>query len=145
MLGFGALGQLALGELPRVPVAPVPGSGAAYWRFGHHFPEPAFEARPNKPFRPVWDRGRVEAIAVTRPAPTPVPLPPPSIFQAPPLAPTGSGAPFGLPDFADVAPPDPAGLGHRMLESQRDTTDTRDALDAIAGLILLSKGPSSVN
>lgn len=144
MLGFGALGQLALGELPRQPVI-LPGSGAGHFRFDY-VPEPAYDVKPQKPFRPIWDRQRErEKTKVEAAAPRPVPLPPPSIFGPAP-APQADTASFGLPDFSNLVPPDPVGIGRRV-EQARDMTDADDALDALAALseLLNFKGPNSVN
>lgn len=141
MLGFGPYGQFALGELPRVTVPGLPGSGAAHRRF-NYVPEPPYEVKPNKPFRPVWDKVAQKAPVVAAPArpPGPPPLPPASIFAA--AAPT---LPAGLPTFNELVPPDAAALGPR-LQSARDATtaedqDMRDALDMLQALI----GGSRVN
>lgn len=146
MLGFGALGQLALGQQPlQSGVVFNPegaGSGAAYWRF-KFAPEPAFEVRPSKPFRPVWDRprgGTLEKQASMPSAPD-IPLPPPDIFEpAVPLA-SGGAAPFGLPDFNNLVPQNTAWIGQQMTDA-RDQTDVMDALGVLAELV---RGPIRVN
>lgn len=142
MLGFGSIGQLTIGELPRGSAVLQPGSGAAHQRFDY-LPGPAYDKNPNKPFRPIWDRGgKVEKPEPVEAAPRPVPLPPASIFAQPaPADMHVSGMPpFGLPDFNNLVPPDSAATGQRLREAQ----DLGDALAVLASLATI-KGPDSVN
>lgn len=84
MLGNGALGQLALGQLPLRPLdlMVVPGAGAGHRRF-NFVPEPAYEVKRAKPFRPVWDKPRDGKIEQPAPKSRPgaPPLPPPELFD----------------------------------------------------------------
>jgi hypothetical protein len=108
---------------------PVPGAGKKY-DHTKYLPEPAWEKKPNKPYRPVWDKGG-EAGKIEPPLPAgPLAYPPKSIFaRRSSLNPLDSSAAakMGLPTFNHLVPPDPQALSKRMDE-------TRDISDAIAVL-----------
>lgn len=91
--------------------------------FPSYIPEPAYEAQPSKPFRPVWDKpNRVEVEQRPQPpaAPRVAQLPPQSIFGDPQDAPA-------LSDFSQYAIPDVNDLAQR-LRGARDTQDLADAI-----------------
>jgi hypothetical protein len=112
----------------------LPGSGKRK-DFQTYIPRPAYEAKPNKPFRPVWDKpkgGEVEQHPKPKPRPQgPPPLPPASLFTQPqPLT-------DALPDFSQYAVADPNGLAQRMQQAR----DLRDLADAVRVLQqLFAKG-----
>lgn len=117
---------------------PPPGSGRRK-DFPSWIPQPAYDAKPAKAFRPVWDKppdGEIEQHPTPVPA-AQAPLPPASIFAPPvlerPMPAPGSPPPFGLPDFNNLVPPDPAGLNRRMTEAQ-DMSDAMAVLKAL-GLV----------
>lgn len=115
-----------------VPV-PIPGAGKRK-NFPSYIPQPAYEAKPNKPFRPVWDKpkqGEIEALPAPLPA-GPPPLPPASLFGqvAAPPSPVNTAA---LPTFGHLVPPDPLAYAKHMQQVQ-DESDIEAVLRAL-GLI----------
>jgi hypothetical protein len=116
-----------LGEVP--PFLP-PGSGRRYKPPTDYLPEPPWDEKANKPFKPVWDRGG--KIEQPRPAkPAPPPLPPLEIFgKAAPLQVMSTN---GLPTFREYVPDDSLALAQRM----QDALDESDAVAALRALGLL--------
>lgn len=137
--GDCALGEFGLGQgSPIVVTGLLPGSGKRR-NFPRYIAQPPYEAKPNKPFRPVWDKppdGAIEAHPI--PAPGPAPLPPAALFGRPGQAGDAStNAPdLALPDFNDFTMHDPMGLGRRL----RDLQDQGDAMAVLQALGLLQQG-----
>jgi hypothetical protein len=111
-----------------VPPFLPPGSGRRYEPPTDYLPEPPWDEKANKPFKPVWDRGSGK-IEQPRPAkPVPPPLPPMDIFgKAAPLQVISTS---GLPTFREYVPEDSLGLAQRM----QDAMDESDALAALKAL-----------
>jgi hypothetical protein len=119
----------------QVPIIFPPGAGKRYKPPTNYLPEPPYDGVPNKPFRPVWDRGgKIEAPKVQEPPkPTgPPPLPPMSIFGARP-APMKVIDGRGLPTFNEYVPHNAAATAQRMKQAM-DESDAVAALKAL-GLI----------
>lgn len=144
MLGFAPLGTLALGQLDlglgEGIVARHPPGAGKHPAFPAYVPQPPYDAKPSKPFRPIWDRRRAAEAATkiiieTEAAGVPA-LPPAELFAglstAAPLAPA-------LPKFDHLVPGDPLGLAARMRTAQQNTTDMQDALDVLEALKLLTR------
>jgi hypothetical protein len=110
-----------------VPEFKPPGSGRRK-DFPSYIPEPPYDVKPRKPFKPIWDRGgkveEPEKPAVVAPA-GPPPLPPLSIFGQP--APMQVMSPSGLPTFNEFVPHDAMATAKRLQQAQ-------DESDAIAVL-----------
>jgi hypothetical protein len=99
-----------------------------------YIPQPPYEAKPNKPFRPIWDKprgGEIETHPTPAPLVGPPPLPPPSLFGSAAIA--ASLVPGILPTFDHLMPDDPADLTRRMKEAQ-DLSDA-EAIMRKLGLI----------
>jgi hypothetical protein len=99
-------------------------------------PQPAYEVKKQKPFRPIWDKPRQGEIEHPR-ALGAIPLPPAGIFTpgAPPaelFATKGlDPAALNLPRFDHLVPGDVDGLSHR-LRNAMDSGDAEAALRAFA-------------
>jgi hypothetical protein len=98
-------------------------------------PQPAWDKRPNKPFRPVWDRGPVKVEEPKGPI-GPPPLPPASIFVR-----AADSAPqldtFKLPSFDHLVPPNAGELGDKM----RHAMDMSDVLAILKAMgVTLDEG-----
>lgn len=114
-----------------------PGSGKRYQSPTDYLPEPDYEAKPSKPFRPIWDKPKAGEIEEVAPEPAgPPPLPPAELFGMPGhagaakmLAPPA----LTLPNFAQYAPHDPVGLDQQM----RDVMDRNDAIAVLKRLGLI--------
>lgn len=134
MIGFKPLaaGPLASGPLlpgffPWLPL-PLPGAGKRYHPPTDYLPEPAWEKRPRKPIRPIWDRAPSGAQPeVHHPSPPPgIPqMPPPGYFPARPRLDYST-----FPNFNEHVPPNLAGLGQRMHEA-RNSSDAMKVLKAV--------------
>jgi hypothetical protein len=46
-----------------------------------YIPSPPYDVKPNKPFKPVWDRGGTKDEPKAAPAAAPIPPPPPELFS----------------------------------------------------------------
>lgn len=115
-----------------VPEFKPPGAGRRK-DFPPWIPQPAYEAKPNKPFRPVWDKprqGEIEQHPEPQPAAPagPAPPPPASLFAAAPPSPA-----LALPDFKELAPPVPPAFDKHM----RDLQDLSDAIAVLKRLGLI--------
>ena len=114
-----------------VPPNLPPGSGKRYKPPFNYLPQPAEDAKPNKPFRPVWDKPRQGSVEQPAPKPSgPPPRPPASLFGTPGHAGDAKvNAPpaLNLPTFDQYGLADPSGFSDRMRESQEKS-------DAIAVL-----------
>lgn len=123
-----------VGDVP--PFLP-PGSGKRYKYPTNYLPEPAYDAKPSKPFRPVWDKPKQGVVEQPQAAPAgPPPLPPAELFGTPGhagAAKTLAPAALKLPSFVHFAPEDPLGLSRRMGEVQ----DKNDALAVLKKLGLI--------
>lgn len=113
-----------------VPLFFPPGAGKRK-DFPSYIPQPPYEAKPNKPYRPVWDKpreGKVEQHPTPTP-PGPPPLPPASLFgaAAPPTPPANS---LALPDFKHLVPPNPQAFDHHM----RDVQDMSDVFNLLRAM-----------
>lgn len=118
--------------LGEVPVFHPPGAGKRR-DFPSYIPQPDYDAKPNKPFRPVWDRPKQGAIEEHPAKPAgPPPLPPGLLFGRSSQAGSAKAAApqLVLPDFSQYAPPDPIGLADHM----RDVQDQSDALAVLKAL-----------
>lgn len=147
MLGFSPTGSVPLGGLPlTIDANDIPSLGdyGVLWAVNvpgagrrldvtPFVPSPPLGVRPNKPFRPIWDRGprQIEAIAPAIPV-GPLPAPPKHIFvRAADKAPKLDA--FKLQSFDHLVPQDLAGLGTRMRDAM-DRSDLMDLSDAISAL-----------
>jgi len=91
--------------------------------------QPPLAEKPNKPYRPVWDKPKeIEAPA----APKPVPLPPGALFGPAPVQPLPADK-LALPDFAQYGMPDASAFDQHMREVQ----DMNDALAVLRSLGLI--------
>jgi hypothetical protein len=119
-----------------VPPNLPPGAGKRYKKPTDYLPEPPWDVKPNKPFRPVWDKpkgGEIEQPAKVATPAGPPPLPPASIFGPPGYAQRPA---LNLPNFNNYAPQDPHGLAQRMNDAQ----DLSDAVAVLKALGLISQG-----
>jgi hypothetical protein len=110
----------------------IHGAGKAY-KLMPWLPQPPYDVKPAKPFRPIWDIRRRQEEAAARKAaekPTAVPLPP--LPVALPLAPVAP------PSLAQFSPADPLGLVQKLTDA-KDKTDIADALDILASLDLIRR------
>jgi hypothetical protein len=125
--------QFAAWPAQIVPPYLPPGSGKRRDFPYPEYPQPARDQKPNKPFRPIWDRGPVKVEIPKAPERTGPPPPPPAhIFtraadQAPRLD------QFKLPSFDHLVPKDHVEFGNRMRQAM-DLSDMIAVLKA-AGLI----------
>jgi len=96
-------------------------------------PQPAYEEKKQKPFRPVWDKPRQGEIEQQPAAPLPPAgiftpgMPPAELFATKGLDP----AALDLPRFDHLVPGDVDGLSHR-LRNAMDSGDAEAALRAFA-------------
>lgn len=106
---------------------PIPGAGKRR-DFPSYIPQPARDARPNKPFQPIWDKRRQEeqerARALAELPPAPVPLPPAALFERQ----TDAQA-LGLPELDHGIHPEALEPG---LRDAQDLSDLAGALQAFA-------------
>ena len=119
--------QWAAWEAQDVPLFFPPGAGKRYAPPTNYLPEPAYDERPRKPIRPIWDRGGKVEKAAENPAENPAgppPLPPLSVLGLPPAAPMSTA---NLPRFDQYVP-------HDVLETARRLEQAREHADAIAAL-----------
>lgn len=109
------------------------GSGSS----SRYFDLVPYDVEPNPPYRrkpvwPIWDRAAAAEHAATQPpAPRQLVMPPQALF-APENAPNTAriAAPPGLPNFAELAPPNAPGLALHY----RDVLDRGDATRALEAL-----------
>lgn len=109
--------------------APPPPPGAGKRRdFPSYIPQPPRDAKPNKPFQPVWDKRRQEeeeaARVLAELPPAPVPLPPAALFERQ----TDAQA-LGLPELDHGIHPEQLEPG---LRDAQDLSDLAGALQAFA-------------
>lgn len=117
------------GDVP--PFLP-PGAGK-YPKLPSYIPQPAWDKKPNKTFRPVWDKPRGGELE-QHPQPVadlpaaPIPLPPADVFAQP--APANG---LNLPGFGHLAqmPPD---YDQHMRKVQQDAQDLADAVTVLKAL-----------
>lgn len=102
-----------------IPIFFPPGSGKRK-DFPRYIPQPAYDAKPNPPFRPVWDKPREGEIErpESAPVPGPPPLPPLDVFGGPAIIDTSY-----LPSFGQYVPQDLTAFGQQM----RTAMDLSDA------------------
>ena len=112
-------------------VPPVGGSGdLPIGLLPDYIPRPPYKQKPNKPVRPIWDRGKIQEPEPEKPS-GPPPLPPMDIFGT-------KAAPriismHGLPTFQEYVPENPMALHQRMQEA----LDESDALAALRAMGLI--------
>ena len=120
--------------LQHCPVAP--GGGGRRPDVQPFLPQPPWEEKARKPFKPVWDRAAPKKPPPPLPEPyspkNPAPPPPRFIFRA---AAEKMAMPKGLPSFDDMVPTDVKGMGQRMA----DTEDMNDALAVLKALGMIKK------
>jgi hypothetical protein len=92
-------------------------------------PQPPDNVRPNKTYRPVWDK---PAPQIAPAAPKPVPRPPSTLFGPAPVQPLPADK-LALPDFSQYGAPDARALDQHMREVQ----DMNDALAVLRSLGLI--------
>jgi hypothetical protein len=92
-----------------------------------YIPRPPYKQKPNKPFRPIWDRGKIPEGEPEKPS-GPPPLPPLDIFGT--KAPARIISMQGLPTFQEYAPENPLAM-QQHLEQAMDESDALAALRAI--------------
>lgn len=119
-------------------IEPLPGSGKRK-NFPSYIPQPAYDEKPAKTFRPVWDKprqGEVEVIEPAQPA-GPPPLPPAELFGLPGVAATQDAAPgsLNLPDFSQFGAPHQHAYGQHM----QDVQDLNDATALLRQLGVIPK------
>jgi hypothetical protein len=105
-----------------VPQFFPPGSGRRYAPPTDYLPEPAWEKKPRKPIRPIWDRGgKVQPPEEEQKPRTPPPVPA-SIFEPepPPLELTS------LPTFGQYTIDRPREIANRMKNVRLQTAYDRD-------------------
>jgi hypothetical protein len=116
-------------EAQNVPLFFPPGAGKRYLPPTDYLPEPAWDERPRKPVKPIWDRGgEIEPAKPAEPAGIPA-LPPLSALEPP------RGAPIvvrALPTFNEHVTPDLIALGEilkgAMVKARRDRDEEALAL-----------------
>jgi hypothetical protein len=108
-------------------VPPPPGAGKRR-DFPSYIPQPPRDAKPNKPFQPVWDKRRQEeqerARALAELPSAPIPLPPAALFER-----QSDAQALGLPELDHGLHPEQLEPG---LRDAQDLSDLAGALQAFA-------------